>query len=246
MKRYPSFFIYTFLTLFLCISVLNTANANTLSSPPKISFKEMRYGNDYINVNIKIPMLSYKDNLDVERRINTILEGDIISFKNQVENTAKEAYEESKKDKFNFIPYEAFETYKVTYNNSKILSIPVTFYTYTGGAHGNTIQEPYNFDLETGEKLTLKDIFIEGSNYKNTIKEVIKSSIEENPDIYFDDAIATVDKLQDTQNFYITDDNLVIYYDLYELAPYSSGIREFSIPLYTFSSELNSKYSLTK
>lgn len=244
MKLHLKLFIITFLTILLFTNSLAISSASTIASVPKISFKEMRYSNDYISVNLSIPMISYQENKNVEKRINTILNGDITSFKNQTETSAKEAYKESKKHNFHFLPYEALETYKVTYNNGKLLSIPVVFYTYTGGAHGNTLQEPYNFDLETGEKLTLKDIFKEGSNYKDILKDVIKSSIEENPDIYFDDAINTVDKLSDNQHFYITNDNLVIFYDLYELAPYSSGIREFSIPLSSLSSELSAKYNL--
>lgn len=245
LKYYFRLFIIVCLTIIFFTYFPLLSKATTIS-PPKVSFKEMRYSSDYISVNIKIPMISYVDNLNVEKRINTLLEGEIISFKNQVETSSKEAYEESKKHNFDFIPYEASESYTVTYNNGKLLSIPIVFYTYTGGAHGNTIQEPYNFNLETGDKLTLKDIFKEGSNFKNIISEIIKSSIEENPDIYFDDAINTVNNLSDTQKFYITDDNLVIYYDLYEIAPYSSGIREFQVPLHSLSSELNTKFNLIK
>jgi hypothetical protein len=32
------------------------------------------------------------------------------------------------------------------------------------------------------------------------------------------------------QHFYMTDDALVIFFDLYEIAPYASGIPTFEIP----------------
>lgn len=233
------FFVVTF------VSYYAYCNASTTSCP-KVYPKNMKYSSDYINVDIKIPILSYKNNLNVEKRINTLLEGDIISFKNQVENLAKESFEESKSDNFKFIPYEAIEDYKVTFNNGKLLSVPITFYTYTGGAHGNTIKESYNFNLENGDRLTLKDIFLNNSNYKDTLKQFIKTSIEENPDIYFDYATDVVDNLDDSIPFYLTDNSLVIYYGSYDIAPYSSGIREFEIPLFSLSSKFNPKYNIIK
>lgn len=245
MRNFFKYFIAFCLFIVTFVSYSVYCNAST-TSYPRISSKNMKYSSDYINVDIKIPILSYKNNLNAEERINTLLEGDIISFKNQIENLAKESFKESKNDNFKFIPYETIEDYKVTFNNGKLLSLPITFYTYTGGAHGNTIKEAYNFNLENGDRLTLKDIFLNDSNYKDTLKQFIKTSIEENPDIYFDYALDVVDNLDDSISFYITDSSLVIYYGSYEIAPYSSGIREFEIPLFSLSSKLNPKYSLVQ
>lgn len=233
------------ITLFFLIILFQGANSKTyISLPPEISFKETNYSNDYIKVDVKIPILTYRSNISVEKKINSKLEGDIISFKNQIENSAKTSYQESKNQDFDFIPYEALADFTVNYINDKIISISVTFYTYTGGAHGNTIKESYNFSLETGDKLSLNDLFLENSTYKTIIKDSIKSSIEENSDIYFDDAISVVDKLSNTQSYYLKDNSIVIYYGLYEIAPYSSGIREFEIPFSSLSSELNPKFNL--
>ncbi len=236
MKIYLKLFI---LSIFLFIPTI--AKANT--SPVNISFSETKYSNDYINVDIKIPIVSYS-NKNVEKIINSALKNDILSFKNQIETSAKEAFEESKKHSFEFIPYEAIVNYDVTFKNSKLLSIPVTFYTYTGGAHGNTIKQPYNFDLSTGIKINLNNIFKEGFDYKPLLKEYIKTSIEEDPDIFFDDAMSVIDKLDKNQSFYLTNYSLVIYYSLYEIAPYSSGIIEFKIPLAEIKTHLNSNYKI--
>ena len=236
MKIFLKLFI---LSLFLFIPTLVKAN----TSPINISFNELKYSNEYINVDIKTPIVNYS-NKEIGKKINSILKGDIISFKNQIEISAEESFKESKKHSFQFIPYEAIAIYETTFKNSKILSIPITFYTYTGGAHGNTIKEPYNFDLSTGNKIRLNNIFKENFDYKPLLKEYIKSTIEEDPDIFFDDAMSVIDKLDNNQKFYITNENLVVYYDLYEIAPYSSGIIEFKIPLAELKPYLNNYYQI--
>ena len=35
--------------------------------------------------------------------------------------------------------------------------------------------------------------------------------------------------IEDKQKFYIQDDNIVVYFDLYDIAPYAAGIPEFII-----------------
>ena len=35
--------------------------------------------------------------------------------------------------------------------------------------------------------------------------------------------------IEDKQKFYIQDDNIVVYFDLYDIAPYAAGIPEFKI-----------------
>ena len=50
------------------------------------------------------------------------------------------------------------------------------------------------------------------------------------------------DKINDTQKFYLQDDSLVIYFDLYEIAPYVAGIPEFAINKDVINNLLNEEY----
>lgn len=245
MRKYYKYILGIGIFLLLSFNIFNFTNAST-KMEAKISCKETKYKNDYINVDIKLPMLSYKKNINTEKRVNSLIEGQIISYKNQIEKQAKKFYEESQKENLHFIPFEAVVDYETTFINNKLLSLPINFYSYTGGAHGITLKEAYNFDLESGDRLKLNHIFKADSNYKDIIKEFIKTSIEENPDVYFDDAIDVINKLNDNTPFYITKNSLIIYYEPYEIAPYSSGIREFEIPFFTLSTQLNPKYSFVE
>ena len=84
--------------------------------------------------------------------------------------------------------------------------------------------------MRTGEFLILENLFKENIDYKTVINEEIRIQIEEliksdkqNKGIYEFKSIG------DKQKFYIQDDNLVVYFDLYEIAPYAAGIPEFII-----------------
>ncbi|HBF4863801.1 TPA: DUF3298 domain-containing protein, partial [Clostridioides difficile] len=89
----------------------------------------------------------------------------------------------------------------------------------------------------------LMDLFKDNTKYKEVIDEEIKRQIaelekkdEENIGIY------NFKGIKENQNFYLQDDNLVIYFDLYDITPYAAGIPEFSINKKLISSMLKPEY----
>lgn len=94
------------------------------------------------------------------------------------------------------------------------------------------MQETYNLNLANGKRITLPDILKEKKDYVKIINQEIKRKIKLNPDVYFDDAVSH--SISPEQPFYIIEDGIVIYFGLYEIAPYSSGIRYFKIPFTLF------------
>lgn len=125
-------------------------------------------------------------------------------------------------------PYELVSYYKVVNNDSKILSLYIDYYQFTGGAHGITTRIAYSVDKSTGKILNIKDLFKDNYNYKNIIDEEIKKEISKDKDKYFDEG-KVFKGIDDNVKFYISGDNLIIYYGTYELAPYVAGIIEFPI-----------------
>ena len=49
-------------------------------------------------------------------------------------------------------------------------------------------------------------------------------------------------EIKDNQKFYIVDDTIVIFFDLYDIAPYVAGIPEFPINKEIISNLLNNQY----
>jgi hypothetical protein len=181
-------------------------------------------------------------NKEIQSSLNAEFEKRAVDFKNEIEKQAKENYELSEQQEYPFRTYEAFVEYKVTFNKNNLLSIPVTYYSFTGGAHGMTIMEPNNIYLKTGKKLLLGDLFKPGYDYKTVIAGEVAKAIHADPATYFEDAIKTVQNFKDNQPFYLEDGNIVIYYGLYEIAPYASGIKEFKLPVSLFKNNLRPEY----
>ena len=48
--------------------------------------------------------------------------------------------------------------------------------------------------------------------------------------------------IEDKQKFYIQDDNIVVYFDLYDIAPYAAGIPEFIINVNKINHILKPEY----
>lgn len=119
------------------------------------------------------------------------------------------------------------------YKDKKILSYSYERYAYMGGETGNSNRYFYNFDLSNGHIITEKDLFID--NYQSSLTELIKQRIvEDNIEI---ESVADLhefdfweDKIKPNGNFYIAEDGLVYVYNSFEIAPYSTGQTEVTLP----------------
>lgn len=74
------------------------------------------------------------------------------------------------------------------------------------------------------------ECFFRGDPYfiLKILKE-INSQIAINPDIYFENTCKLVLDAFNPNNFYLVPNGIVIYFQQYDIAPYSSGIRTFTI-----------------
>lgn len=199
----------------------------------KIIEKDITKNLDYFKEDIKMPQFS--DGYDEKKinLINNVISKDILSKAEEAEKIAKKYFGEEKTEKPLF-PYEVYSTYTSTEDNNQIFSLYNDYYEYLGGAHGMTTRTSYTVDKKRESLLTLKELFIEGYNYTDIINREIKAQINRNPDNYFDSG-NIFKGISENQTFYIEDDDLVIYYQLYDIAPYVFGIPKFKIPLKLFN-----------
>lgn len=147
---------------------------------------------------------------------------------------AVEQYKESQKISVPFHPYELMQVFCVTYNQSYILSLYYDQYIFTGGAHGNTVRYSNTWNLKTDSILMLKDFFPFNPGYKADIITAINTYIAKEKAAgrsdYFDEYKQNVTDEFNENNFYITPEGIVVYFQQYQIAPYSSGIPQFLIP----------------
>ncbi|MGL5329010.1 MAG: DUF3298 and DUF4163 domain-containing protein [Peptostreptococcaceae bacterium] len=213
-----------------------------------VESKDSSEESEFFKANIKYPYLKFKEELisnnkkyykNIEK-INDTMSKYVIDFKNEVKNQSKEYGEEYKEKlsklnkKYVKYQYEAYSDYKVEYNKNNMISIPITTYEFSGGAHGMTYLKAFNYDLATGKEIKLKDIFDGCSNYKDIINESIKLEIDKNNDLYFSGEEG-FKGISNNQDFYINDDGIVVFFQLYDIAPYYVGIPKFKIPWSKFS-----------
>ncbi|MBU3196211.1 DUF3298 and DUF4163 domain-containing protein [Clostridium algidicarnis] len=227
----------------ICIEGCENTPVNSPSKGKgvQIESKELNYSNDKVEVDIKFPKIQLKGQStkepkaqlpdikeDIALKINKEIEDYTMAFKNKVEKGAAEYKKQCGKSGQDFNIQVAQSDYKVTYNSDDILSIVIEYYEYNGGAHGMTYKINFNYYIDTGERIKLSSLFKEGFNYKEHVDKAIKEAMDKTPEVYFEDKFQGIN---DDTSFYITKEGIVIYFPLYEIAPYSTGIPEFIISM---------------
>ncbi|WP_052447380.1 DUF3298 and DUF4163 domain-containing protein [Clostridium polynesiense] len=242
-KRFPLITKIFLIVIFSTLTESLTAyggEAAFMDKGVQISTKTIKETKPYLTSELNVPVISLPKNKKAESNINNELMQDALNFKGQVEKSALENYENLIKAGVEVRPYEVLTKYK-SYNLKDIISLAVTYYQYSGGAHGIYSITPYNYDAESGERLNLKDIFKGNYNYKEILNDYIQKEISKNPDNYFKDAFKGI---RDNQEFYITKDGIVIFFQVYEIAPFAAGNPEFVVPYSKIQQGL--KYNLAK
>ncbi|HGM3506648.1 TPA: DUF3298 and DUF4163 domain-containing protein [Clostridioides difficile] len=217
----------------------DTTNSKQTLSVSTIGSKTIVKNDEYLESTINMPVITNSNKI-VERSTNDKIKNDIFEFYNKSYKEAKQYLKDNPDEENKFVANVDFELKK---NTDSALSIKVRYYTYSGGAHGFYQDIAYNVDMRTGKFLELMDLFKDNTKYKEVIDEEIKRQIaelekkdEENIGIY------NFKGIKENQNFYLQDENLVIYFDLYDITPYAAGIPEFSIDKKLISSMLKPEY----
>jgi hypothetical protein len=129
---------------------------------------------------------------------------------------------------------EFVEDFTVALLTPGLASIRVLAYTYpSGAAHGGTALETWNFDLATGQRLALADLFSPGVDYLDAIATEARRSLL---DRYATDRSSrqwVKDGTQPNEANYsgwaMTPDGLEITFGQYQVAPYAEGMPVFVI-----------------
>ncbi|MDR2046423.1 MAG: DUF3298 and DUF4163 domain-containing protein [Clostridiales bacterium] len=125
-------------------------------------------------------------------------------------------------------------SYKVTYEQNGVLSFYRDEYVYKDGdAHGLTTRTSKTVDLNDCKTLTLDDFFKtrkERGALLDAITRQAEQNAKSNSVVYFENYKRLIKEKFKPDNFYLSGDKVVIYYQQYDIAPYSSGIIEFSVP----------------
>ena len=191
-----------------------------------LTIKEDR---EALKIDMVFPLVQGIKDKQVEGKINQTIQKDVLNFKEMLQTESEKYLQGAKEEGWEIRKYEASTYYIVHYQKDDLLSLSVFYYRYTLGAHGHTLQRAYNFNLENGEEILLSDILKGKKDYVDIINQEIRRQIELNPQEYFSEW-SVFQSISEEQPFYLIEEGIVVYFGLYEIAPYASGIRYFQIP----------------
>ena len=207
-----------------------------------VTFRDYQYSSDRNNADVNVPKLvpetvastekttedpvgeNLKKSTDeINAEIEKISDSLIAAFKQNMNN---EGYQDI------MIKHEVINTTD-DYFTLKLMC-------YQAAGSGYEMDYYYTIDLKTRERLALKDLFKEGSDYITPISENIKSQMrgqmdaDENVSYWLDDTEVpewNFTSINDDTSFYINaDGNLVISFNEGDVGPMSMGVVEFTIP----------------
>lgn len=177
----------------------------------KIEYPSIRYYNIFNKYNLKIAF-------DLKEKCET-----------ELFNEAVELYKNNKKNGYPIMVYEIVKDYHITYNENNMISLYSNEYIFSGGAHGNTIRTSQTWNLNYQRMIPLYYFFDNNPYFIINVLKKINNQIKENPENYFDNYCDLVLQTFNEKNFYITQKNIIIYFQQYDIAPYSSGIPTFEV-----------------
>ena len=123
------------------------------------------------------------------------------------------------------MPWNRNEFTDIMYNADGILSYGIQSDEYTGGAHGNYAADFAVFDIKTGMKYTLSDIFKSG--YEEKLQKIIYQKIKTNRGISDEEMSNTFElPIPVSKNFYVNKAGIGFTYNPYEIASYADGSDE--------------------
>ncbi len=177
------------------------------------------------------PKIEGLQNEELMKEINKELGDNAEKFIEEFEKEAVSLYEEFG-DKAHM---GMGSDYVIRTNSDKYLCLDVYFYNTAGSS--STVHKFYTIDKATGDKVSLKALFKENSDYINALSGIIKNEMirrnNEEDGMFWveDDEFAEGFKaIDENQSFFINDSgNIVIVFDKYAVAAGAQGCPEFEI-----------------
>ena len=217
------------ISIFTILAVVITQFIIVYSGDFAVKQVSIKYNDDHIGMNVVTPYFEGFNGADaLNRNIRNKVSDSIGQAKSAARYMKKLDEEISAKEGKAIIHKIDLDTTYDYFKSGDILSLQFNTLYYSGGAHPTNWIDSYTVNTSTGEIYTLKSLFKENSDYANYLTSNIISIIDKTPDFYFKEYAKTISDKNGNFDFYIDGNNLVIYFGLYDIAPYAAGIKRFA------------------
>ena len=193
----------------------NTRSYNLTSSENALPLIDVAYNYPTLDNTIGY---DYIDTVNAE--LKKAADDLVASAEGQTEN-AQRLLDEKGED-YNVMSFDI--SFREGINRNGLLSFSADTYKYMGEGNPTDTAVSYNYDMKNGKKLALSDIL------KGSAKEIEDMVVS-----LFSEAFEEIDKAQlkaEAKNvkFCLTEQSLILYFDVYQVAPYAFGTPEIEFP----------------
>lgn len=203
-----------------------------------VTFRDYKYESERNMADIKIPEVQIKEGQAGNNQAQEKLKQSADEINAEIQKITSQLVAEFEEN----LEFEG--GYQDVTVDSEVLATTEDYFTlklncYQGAGSGYQWNYYYTIDLNTGERLKLKDIFQKGADYITPISENIKKQMKERMDAD-ENAIYWLDNDIEEWNFKSIDDNTSFYLDENgqvvigfnegDVAPMYMGTVEFEIP----------------
>jgi|MucameStandDraft_1065616.scaffolds.fasta_scaffold08922_4 hypothetical protein len=195
-------------------------------------FREYHTEDEIKYVDVKIPRIAHTEQPDLESLVNQEIQRVVQDCIQESEARAKDYYDafvSTGGDPAEFIPLGITIDYEIKYVSPECVSFVVFQRETRFSAYNCDLY--YNLDLNSGEVITLKDLF--GKDYRqivaNSIQDSIETWSEEERSILWED-LSIPDLISEDTDFYFNQDGqAVVVIGKYQAAYGAAGSLEFVI-----------------
>lgn len=194
--------------------------------------------------NVELNLLKALDDTKLSGAVNNAMREEVIvllSFdeESEVDNVKKAIASFNKsymdlKERFpdESIGWEAKLDCEVAYEDKNILSLKLSSYTFTGGAHGYSAITFLNFDKITGEELENWELFEDEQGFTDytETKFRIQEDVPQDSNINGTGFMFNGDHFHLAENLGYTQQGVQLVYNQYEIASYADGPKIITIP----------------
>lgn len=159
----------------------------------------------------------------IDTRLRALIDAEIESFRSRPQgNASPDRPNDMLIIRFD-VPDAPADVYSVVFHS----------YIYTGGAHGMTHVITRNYDIKTGQILTLDDLFRPRAEYLPLLSEIAVEDLIARLGSQSDPGWVRRGAGPSKENyarFTITRDALIFHFEPYAVAPYAAGVQTVSVP----------------
>lgn len=136
-----------------------------------------------------------------------------------------------------------FTKYRIEYNRNGLFSLRMELYDLYGDANERLETVYMTYDVATGKLCAIDDLFDgEDERWRGVMPDIITAQAQAKGITLLCDVMP----IGDDQQFFINEDEVVLVYELYEIATWSAGEPEFTIPVSQLAEFIPADSPLTK